>query len=283
MSVVGYQASLIQFGDYVFPAAFYVSERDQENDLDDQKIPLRDGSVIPIGSRKAKTISIAGTIGGHGAVDSSGNYILNRDQATAELNLMELALSQGKQPLIVGDSDARVIICQRKMMKAKPLQGGRAMTIDVQIDFVAEDPRWQSATLRSGGPFAPGSETITAVGNAIAYPIITITATANNVPCPAVSISPAGFGGVVQVTPTLTLASGDVVAIDSNPRNRPNAIMYNGVARLDTLSTASAIFNSIGNAEFFPYLLGGENAVDVNNASSSGFTWTIVWNDAYLY
>ncbi len=271
--------SAIQFGAYRFPVSTMLVEIDQNTQLDEQKIPLRDGSSLPVGSRTSKTISLKGTIGGWGSVDAAGNFVLNRDQATSELQRLELALSQGKQPLIVGDSDGRFIMCQRKTFKAKPLEATRAAVVEFTIDFIADDPRWLSAAVLGSTGLAPGTQDFTSDGNAIVYPVLTIIAT-GAVAAFTYAIVPAGATGGITLSPTLALATGDVLKIDSNPRNRPNAILYNGVPRLDVLSTVGAIVNTIGDAEFFPYMLGGANSVTL---TGSRFTWGLAWNDAFLY
>jgi hypothetical protein len=270
----------IEFAGYLFPVSTWLAERDQDTNLDEIVIPLRDGSNIPTGTRKAKIITLKSTIGGIGAIDTFGNFITTRDQANAELNRLEAALSAGKQPLLVGDSDGRYIIAQRKTVKYVPEQGGNASVVGVQIDFIAEDPRWLSAALlqvpTQGGP---DSVTATSDGNAITYPILTLTATGS---CsnPVYQVEPAGLTGYIQVAPTVAMNTGDVLVIDSNPRNRPNAITLNGVPRLDLLSSTGALINTVGNTEFFPFFFGGGNIVSL---SGTNFEWSMVWNDAFLY
>ncbi|MDB5093551.1 MAG: Phage tail protein, partial [Candidatus Eremiobacteraeota bacterium] len=88
-----------------------------------------------------------------------------------------------------------------------------------------------------------------------------------------------GSGNDITLQLTKTMAGGDTIVIDCDPRNRINGVLLNGLPRLDLISMTGSI-NRVGDAAFFPYLAPGGN----NLATSSGGTSvTITWHEAYLF
>lgn len=273
--------SVYSFGDYTFPIGFVLVERDQDSRIDTVDIPMRDGSLAPAGVEAAKSLRLVGQVGGNGAVDSSGNYITTRDQCTAELNLMASYLRQGYQQLKAGDADGRYIWAQKQKFVAtyEPGCGGRIAQVEIQ--FLAQDPRWLSAATNTHDFGAGGTANVDGAGSAIAYPQLTVHGPFTN---PYLQITPAGESGSVKVTATVALVAGDVLVIDCDPRNRANALLLNGAPRLDLLGTSGSV-NTLGNDAYFPYLSPGTNSVTAGAAggNGSGSDITLTWQDAWSF
>lgn len=276
--------SKFTFGGYRFPASFYVVSDECDQVIDEAKIPYLDGTNAPPGTRNSRTIMMAGTIGGFGAVDSSGAYILTPDQAEAEAQLMKTALNAGYQQLAYDNTPARYILAQKSKLLISPHDANGRRALDVQISFLAPDPRWLSTATHSYVTTStPTNEANN--GTARSYPKWTFVATAA-VTNPTLRITPAGASGYIQVALTCSLANGDTVVIDCDPRNISNAVVltpYGGspFARLDLLGT-TGLTNTIGDGVLFPYMSPGTtNAVSSTLASGSG-TGTLTWADAWL-
>jgi len=273
--------SNITFGTYTFPAAFSVDTVQQPNQIDETKIPFLDGTSAPAGSRSSKLIRITGDIGGWGTTDSAGTYILTQDQAQAEFDRMNAQIEAGYQQLSIGDNPARYIYAQKKQSTLTPRPGSGRRAWTVQIDFVAQDPRWLALTPQSFGPSSSLHHfTVTSTGNAVTYPIVTFTGAYAN---PYLQIYP-GTGNstrYIGVNFAITMVGGDVLVIDSNPRNRARAVLFNGVPRLDLLGT-TGITNLMGDAAFFPYILPGDNIVFAESVTANGSGVTLAFQDAWL-
>jgi phage-related protein len=268
--------SNISFGAYTFPAAFGLDTVQQPNQIDETKIPFLDGTSAPAGSRQSKIIRITGFIGGYGAVDSTGTYIMTQDQAKVEFDLLSAAVEAGYQKLSVGDTPARYIYAQKKTMTITPVEGSGRTGLLITIDFIAQDPRWLSTIVTATNFGTGATNTITNAGNIFTFPKLTIAGVFVN---PVFKVTPHGSSGYIQQTYTITLAGGDVLTIDCDPRNRANGVLLNGAPRLDVLGT-TGITNTVGDAAFFPYLLAGTNTVQTSATSGSG-TMTLSTQDAW--
>ena len=262
--------SRLSFGGYAFPAAFMLVYRQQDTTVDVVKLPYQDGSNIPTGTRSEKKISIKGTIGGAGAVDSSGNYITTRDQAEAELNLMSSYLEAGYQQLSVGASPARYLLAQKTSFKATPMEGTSQTAISVEIEFVAQDPRW-IATTQSSSTALNG--TLTSNGTTIVWPKFTITAAAAGA---TIQIAPSGYSGIKLVLLNGAVSSGTLI-VDTDPRNRASAVINNsGVVQLSLVDYVNTLNNN-GDSSFFPYMRPGANALTTTNITAMTTTWSDAW------
>jgi phage-related protein len=268
---MSYVQSALSFGGYIFPAAFVLLQRDQPTSIDEVKVPMYMGTTAPVGTMGSKVLSLRGTIGGQGAVDSAGVYILNKTQAEAELNLMASYLESGYQPFGISQTPPRTIAAQKRKFTTKPRDGTDQACVDVEIELVAPDPRWigtASASIAASG-------TATAGGSAPTFPKATFTGAGTP---PTLKIQPAGSAGYVQVIAGYTMLAGDTLVIDCDPRNRAKAILLNGLPRLDLLGTAGAT-NTVGDNAFFPYLLPGANTVTMTGAAAR----VLQWSDAFLF
>jgi hypothetical protein len=264
-------ASNITLGGYVFPAGTRMLTRDQPTTVDEQKIPFVDGAQIPAGTRGAKVITLEGTLGGAGSIDSLGQAITTPSQLEAELNLLSSYLEAGYLALQLTDiTPARTIQVQKRKSSFTPVPGSFRTAYDFTTELVAQDPRWLATATSS----LTGAGTAVSNGSGPAYPVITL---AGYTSTPSVTIAPAGGTGSITLALAATGISG-TITIDCDPRNRKNGILVAGVARLDLINMATTI-NSNGDSAFFPYLNPGSNAVSYSGVG----TGTVTWRDAYLF
>lgn len=270
--------SPISFGAYVFPAGFRLAGRDNDAVIEEIKVPFLDGTSAPAGSRNSKVIRVTGQIGGNGAVDSSGSYITNRDQAEAEINLMTSYLEAGYQQLKVGSTDGRFIWAQKRKFSTVVAEATNQTVIQVDVEFLAQDPRWLAAAASTLSGASLAAVLATNSGSALTYPKFTFTGAYVN---PFASVNPGNGAGYITAATVLTMGAGDTLVIDCDPRNRANAVLLNGVPRLDLLGS-NGITNTMGDSAFFPYLLPGNNAVTAHG-SSGGTSVTASWQNAWLY
>ena len=281
--VPGFLSSNISFGLYTFPNGFKLVSADQQTKLDELEIPFLDGAHAPPGYLSSKVIRLNGMLGGSGALDSNGNYIKNRDDLDAEINVMAQQIESGYQYLTVGISNrSRVILAQKRKFIATYMEGTRNTVTDIQIEFIAPDPRWlNSVPSIATFPANGGAATLTSNGSATSYPVFTIVGAATN---PYIQITPVGFAGVLKVQPIVTLGSTDTLVINCDSRARAQSIMLNGAYRLDLLGPSS-LTNNAGTQDFFPLIRPGGNpaSVGADNAPSNNFNASVAWNDAYLF
>lgn len=275
---MAYATSTLSFGGYTFPASFSLLSRDQPAVIDEQKIPFLDGTNAPAGTRASKIVTVSGTIGGPGSVDSAGNWILNRDQAEAEANLLSSYVESGYQQLRVGATPARYIMAQKRKSTFTYVEGTKQSAIGVELEFLAPDPRWLAAAPTTTPAVASLNAALYTVGGSgVTYPVFTFNGAYVN---PSVSVSPAGIGGSITLSLTYTMAGGDQLVIDCDPRNRANGVLLDGVPRLDLINPQST--NTTGGAEFFPYLAPGTNTITAAG-SPNGANVTASWREAYLF
>lgn len=269
----------VSFGGYTFPYGVRLSVREHDSRIDEVDIPYTAGSQAPQGVAHSITISLTGQIGGDGAVDSSGDYITTRDQCEAEVQLMMSWLESGYQQLTIGLADGRYCMAQKQKCKVQynETEGGRIAHID--IDFLVQDPRFLSASTHTTDLTIGTNATIANAGNALSYPKFTLTATAPATN-PTFKVTPAGGSGYIEIALTVSLSDGDVITIDCDPRNRDNAVLLNGIQRLDLLGT-SGCTNTNGDQNFFPYLQPGNNTVLVSLATGTA-TASTSWQDAFI-
>jgi hypothetical protein len=282
--------SVYTFGPYTFPAGFRLSSRSNKWYSETAKIPFQYGSYSPTGRLGGKTVALSGTVGGFGAVDANGSYILTRDQAFAELDRIAGALQNGFQPLSAGDADGRTLTCTAKSMRVKPIPGSGQTAHEVEIELYAPDPRWIAPGIRSF-VIPPGSDgPVQAVlGNAIMWPVLTITGPQSWPPSNfVVYLSPAGSGTgyaggrylSMFADITFSLGSGQTMTIDCSPYNRSNAVTVNGVPQLSLLN--HSILNSY-QADDEPLLImyPGTTYSHFANGSPSPAGITVSWQEAY--
>lgn len=274
----GFLQSAASFGGYTFPYGMRLEARESDQRIDEVDIPYLPGSNAPQGVAKSVVISLTGQIGGDGAVDSSGDYITTRDQLEAELQLMRSYLESGYQQLTLGFADGRYCMAQKQKLKVQynEAEGGKIAHID--LEFLVQDPRFFSADTHTQSLSLGVGAAINNAGTCLSFPKFTLTATgaATN---PAFSVQPNGGTGYVRVALTVSLNDGDVVQIDCDPRNRANAVLLNGVPRLDLLGT-NGCTNTNGDQNFFPYLQPGNNTTTVSLDSGTA-TVTASWQDAF--
>jgi hypothetical protein len=280
---VTFVTSTISFGGYTFPAGFHVLDLGNDTVIDEVKVPFIDGTSAPPGSRNSKVIHLQGTIGGWGAVDSSGNYITTSDQAEAEYQTMVSYLESGYQQLTLGQTPARYILAQKRKLLKTPVPGTGRRALDIEIEFLAQDPRWLSTTIHTAtGSTFGGNNFVQNSGTAISYPKFTITGACTN---PGFQIQGTP-GQYVSIATTFTMNAGDQLVFDCDPRNRPNAILYtpNGgsaTPRLDILGT-NGITNTFGNSAMMPYMLPNTLMNLTPTVGSGTPSWTLSWQDAWL-
>jgi len=287
---MSFKQSTIAFGGYTFPAGFRVVDVETDTIIDEVKIPFLDGTSAPIGSRSSKVIHISGTIGGFGAVDSSGNNIMTSDQADAEFQTMVSYLESGYQQLSFGQSPARYLNAQKRKLLKTALDGAGRRALQVDLELIAQDPRWLSIAVHTVTPtlVVGGNATnaVTNAGTAITYPKLTLTCAGSgaSIVNPAFETEDSGGHMIVDVVLTYTMAPGDTIIIDCDPRNRLNAVQLNGVSRLDLLGT-SGITNGAGNSAMFPYLNPGAGYVVVGTGAGSVLgtsSASVTFQDAWL-
>lgn len=263
--------SRLSFGAYNFPSGFWLDYRQQDTTVDIVKLPYQDGANIPPGTRSEKIISIKGMLGGIGAVDSAGAYIQTRDQLENEANLMESNLAAGYQQLVFGATPARFLAAQKTKFKATYEPGTAQTCLNIEIEFTAQDPRSLSATQSTLGTT---SGTLTNNGSALTWPKFTITgATANA----TITVTPLGLGGIKLALLNGVISSGSLL-IDTDPRNRVNGVLLNGVPSLNIVDYINSQNNN-GDSSFFPYMNAGSNTLATTGISAL----STAWNDAYLF
>jgi hypothetical protein len=263
--------SRLTFGGYAFPSAMMLDYRQADSTLDIVKLPYQQGSNIPPGTASEKYISVKGMIGGSGAVDSSGAYIITRDQLEAEMNLLQSALESGYQQLSVGATPARYLVAQKYKLKITYSESGAQCYAMVEIQFIAQDPRWIAS---AGSSLGTTSGTLTSNGSAVIFPKFTITGASANA---TITVTPAGYGGIKLALTNGAISSGSLI-VDTDPRNRANALVFNGVANLALLDYVNTQNNN-GDSAFFPYMRPGSNTL----ASTGISAMTTSWSDAWVF
>lgn len=266
--------SPIQFGDYIMPIGTVLKSQQLDSTVEDTPLLGLHGSYAPPGYATGAVITIQIEMGGGGDVSpTTSNPLLTLDDANNEANQLYLRLQEGYQQLKVGTTPARYIMAQKRKFSVQPLEGSGRTHLGITIEFFAQDPRWLSVTNNSSaiaGP--PGGTNITNAGTARSYPVFTLTSGGAT---PEVDIIPPGLSAVVSVKLNYTMTGGDTIIINTDPRNRANAVLLNGAPRLDLLGTTGLI-NNIGTGDLFPFLDPGISKVTVVNASCT-MTWHDTW------
>lgn len=275
------------FAGYQFPTGFRMTNRSTQQTTGLRPVPFQFGAHAPAGRQAAKTVTLEGVIGGNGAVDSSGAYILTRDQAVAELNLLATALQNGYGLLTAGNTGGRTLKCQPKDLKVTAIPGTGQAAHNVVLELYAPDPRWlaPSATTLT---VTPGSSVITAAspGSTFSYPKITFSgAFTFNATFPLSFLNspnsqPFGWTSRMQLTmfqnTTLVMAGGDTLVIDCDPENRANCVQLNGVNHLEYLNDAT-VSDGAQSDWYFPIVWPGNNFA----FCAVGNVCTMAWKDAW--
>jgi len=262
--------SMLKFGAYQFPASFRLVHQEQDVVIDEQKIPNLEGTNAPQGSFNSQVIRLAGTIGGFNGVDSAGNPITNRDQCKAELNLLTSYLRAGFQQLYLGSSDNRTIRAQLRKLMTSFAEATMQAVADCEIEFMAPDPRWIGAAHNIAAAVSLAAVAAVNNGSTITYPKFTFTGAYTN--------NPGSGAPLIKTQLTLVMIGTDVLVIDCDPHNRANAVLLNGMPRLDLVTATT---NTMGDAAFFPYLIAGANTVSAAG-SVNGTSVSATYNDAFL-
>lgn len=276
--------SYISFGSYLFPIGAMVKNRDASTEIDETKMLGLDGAIAPPGVLGAQIITVEIEIGGGGDFDPSSTvghvtYLQSMDDLNNALNEAFAAFEQDYQALTLGYTPARTIQAQKRKFNPAYLEGSARRHAAVSMDFYAQDPRWLSVAAQTE---TVSGSTCTNNGNMVSYPVITYTQTGGGASAPvSLKVFPGSGSPYIELDLNITLASGDVLVINCDPRQRSQGIMYtpsagNPTPRLDLLGTMG-ITNTIGNNALFPYLLAGANKANFAGANSIA----LVWNDAY--
>lgn len=281
--------SPITFGGYTFPYGMRLQDRSQDARIDQTDIPFTPGVNAPAGLTGVRTIHLTGIIGGYGAVDSSGAYITTRDQLEAEIQYMAAWLESGYQQLTIGFSDSRYCYAQKSKLKATYREAEQGIIAQIDIELIAQDPRWFSTTVNSTPNMIHGgaNQHCDSAGSGIVYPKVTFTANGYAATNPKFTVYPGSHSSsspYVQIALTYSMGGGDVIVVDCDPQNRPNAVLLNGTPRLDLLGTTGST-NTVGNQSFFPYLVPGNNLVSMNPDASGGTHayGVLSWSDTYVF
>lgn len=275
--------SLISFGSYDLPLGARVKARQADTDIEETKMLGGDGTIAPPGVLAAQIIEVEIEIGGGGDFDpastlSSIIYLDTMDKLNNAMNDCFAQLEVGYQALTIGYTPARTIQAQKRKFSPAYLEGSGRRHATIGMEFYAPDPRWLSVSSQT----ITASGSATNNGNATTYPVVTYQQSGGPASGqPVLKIDTRS--GYVQLTLNITLASGDELVIDCDPRHRSyGGIIYtpslgSPKLRFDLLGT-TGILNTIGNDSTFPYLLPGTHTVTMSGANSI----SCVWNDAYL-
>lgn len=276
--------SLIAFGSYGFPITAFVKKREASTDIDESKMLNLDGTIAPAGVLKAQKLAVQMDIGHDGTWDPGLStptdivYLLDQDDFNNAANSLLAALDEGYQALTLGyTTPPRTTQAQKESCEVTFEESQGRCHGSIAIEFYIPDPRWLDTTVKS--ITATGSAT--SAGNMPSYPIVTYQQTGGGAGAP-VSLKVDTGAGYVELNLAITLASGDELVIDCDPRARSfGGIIYtpsggSPTLRYDLLGT-TGIVNTIGNDATFPYLLPGTHTVTLAGANSMLFQW----QDAY--
>lgn len=289
----------LQFGAYTFPLTFQEQSRILKAKLDRQVVPYATGEYIsPQSNVGSREITFVGPIGS-GLVASDGSTIVTATDLEDERALFSNLQSLGKQQLWVRSD--RYCNAYLESFEHRFFQdGGVFRYADWLLKFVADDPRYFSATSHS-----TTSGTITdAVVHAIAsganiqannttraFPILKYTG----------ACSKPYFGIVytsgVQIAVTfsgLTMAAGDTLVLDTDPRpeHRMNAAIYtpNGgqpVNAMKYINPAADFANNYDTRFFFPFIeppsaATAAQSVQYKSATVGSYTFNMTFQDTWL-
>lgn len=288
--------SRFKFGGYTFPVGMILAERQQDSRVDQTDVPFSPGVNAPAGLTAARTLRLTGQIGGMGAVNSSGIYITTIDLLEAELQLMASWLESGYQQFSAGYADNRYCWAQKTKLKKTLAEAEGGLVAHVEIELVVPDPRWFTGTTNSTSQIHHGGSNVNCVsnGSGLVYPKITFTANGDHCTNPTVKIfvgnSTGGSNPYVQLQLDTSQLSGghtgtaDVITIDCDPANRPNAILLNGAPALYLIGTSGST-NTMGNQAFFPYMVPGNNLVHLDPDASAGSNsyGVLSWSDTWVF
>lgn len=287
--------SSLAFGSYTFPYGMRLQDRQQDTRIDVTDIPFTAGVSAPAGLTGQRTIRLTGMIGGYGAVDSAGAYIQTKDQLEAELQLMMSWLESGYQRFTKGDSDGRYCYAQKSKAKATYKEAENGLIAYVDIELIVADPRWFATAVQSTGQIHHGGGDATKVsnGSGLVYPKVVFTANGDHITNPTFTVHPGSSSGgsnYVKITLTTAQMSGghtgtaDVITIDCDPANRPNAVLLNGAPALWLLGN-NGCQNTMGNQAFFPYMVPGNNLIHIDPDSSAGVNsyGVLSWSDTWVF
>lgn len=272
--------SLIQFGDYIMPIGTKFSSQQLDSTIENTPMLGLAGEFAPPGLALGGVITLDVDLGGGGDVSpTTSQPLVTLDDVNTECNQLFARLNADYQALIIGTSPPRYVMAQKRKFKIDYLPGSGRTHHTLAIELFAQDPRWLSSTQNTHAFAAPGNATLTNAGTARSYPLITFTAGTN--PSAKIQIPTGGSTPYVEIDLTYTLAAGDTLIIDCDPRNRWEGVRLkpNGATtytpRLDLITN---IVNTIGTADTFPFMDPGASLVTIGGAGAAA---SVAWNDAW--
>lgn len=269
--------SLIQFGGYIMPIGTKLDSREIDSTIENAPMLGMDGEFAPPGLSLGAIVSLTIDVGGGGDVSPTTNSpLITLDDLNDEANQLFAHLQKGYQNLTLGTTPARYLLAQKRKASAKYTPGSFRSNAEMTLEFYAPDPRMLSVALNALVFTANQQQTVTNAGTARTYPKFTLTGMTQS---PKVGIGLSAGAMQVSIALSYTPILTDVIVIDCDPRNRANAVLLNGVARLDLLGT-SGIINTIGTADMFPFLEPGVSYVWFGEGNDTA--GTLNWRDAWM-
>lgn len=270
------------FGGFLFPLTTQKSSDVLKLAFDQKRIPFMYGDHIVTNTNLKGREIVLTTHLGSGIIGTGGNTLSTYTDLEAERTFLAGLMNQGRSQLYTRfDRYSNAFLVE---FTEKPMQdGGMYRYSDWELKFIADDPRFYSASAHTG---TSASQAVTHLGNTNAYPIFTISGACV---APLVKATVPG-GGVVSVKfSTLTMSAGDtlVVICDPRPENRSRAAIYtpNGGTSVNALKyTAAADFtNTADYSQFLPYVPSGASATTLAVTVNSGSpTVSISYNDTWI-
>lgn len=243
--------SQYQFGSYKFPAGFTMRGRSNRVNPDLTPTPFQFGVHAPSVRVGGKTVTLNGTIGGTGAVDSAGNPFTGRDSVYAELDLLCSALQNGYAALTAGNADLRALSCQAKSLKVTAMPGTFQRAQQIELELYAPDPRWIDPTVQvysitpnnTTGVFTPTGGSTFAFPKFVFKDAETWSLAAGSLSfLNAPQSSTYSYSGAREVRlfdnndgGSLSMINGDVLIFDCDPVAAPACVTLNGAPRMDLL------------------------------------------------
>lgn len=195
----------LQFGSYVFPPTFYITEDPFQRITGSQKLPRADGGRVPVGTLERKRFVIRGKL-------IKGPT--NPTNLRTRLDELRAAVHDGEQPLYLWE-DRYYRNCQLTEYSDNYEATGFARIDDIFLAFETGDPFQYSEDLTSDtwAVSASGStRTITSAGNAYAYPKLKITVGGAGSQTIAYTITNQTTGEAFTLSGTVT--GGQVIEVD---------------------------------------------------------------------
>ena len=288
--------SQFSFGTYIFPVTFQETSRVVTLAFDKKKVPFNYGeSVAANTGPSSRAIEIVGPVGSM-IIGSAGNTLLTAADLEAERRLLAGLQLTGRQALFVGPT--QYILAYLESFEHKFWQDAFGYRYaDWTLKFYADDPRYWSPAQTTTSLTGSGSTTysfgVSTNGNVRAYPSCKFTITSGSITGPFLGVTNAASLQNRVSFSTLTMNSGDILALECDPRPniRSIAAVYTpsgGVAQ-NALQFAKItdFSNNYDLTEWFPFINppqieSGISLVYGANSGSGAYTFTAAWNDHWL-